>query len=101
VENINIFEGAIPSKIFEYLGSGVPIIYGLNGAGADILKKSGNGVKIRPENDEDLIEAINTIKNEYNLYIKKAKKGRDFAIKHYLREEIMNGCVKFIENSIK
>jgi len=101
LKNLNIFEGAIPSKIFEYLGSGVPIIYGLNGAGADILKKSGNGIKIRPENNEDLIEAINIIKNEYNLYIKKEKKGRDFVIKHYLREEIMNDCVKFIENSIK
>jgi len=101
LKNLNIFEGAIPSKIFEYLGSGVPIIYGLNGVGGEVLKKSGNGIKIRPESDEDLIEAINIVKNEYDLYIKKAKKGRDFVSKYYLREEIMNDYVKFIESSIK
>jgi len=101
LKDLDIFKGAIPSKIFEYLGSGVPIIYGLNGVGADVLKESGNGIKIRPESDENLVEAIKIIKNKYNLYIKKAKKGRDFAIKHYLREEIMNDYVKFIENSIK
>jgi len=100
LKNLDIFKGAIPSKIFEYLGSGLPVIYGLNGVGADVLKKSGNGIKITPENDMELIEAINIIKNEYNLYIKKAKKGVDYASKHYLREEIMNNYVKFIENNI-
>jgi len=101
LKDLDIFKGAIPSKIFEYLGSGLPVIFGLKGTGADVLKESGNGIKIRPECDEDLVEAIKIIKNKYNLYIKKAKKGRDFAIKHYLREEIMLDYVIFIENSIK
>jgi len=101
LKNINLFKGAIPSKIFEYLGSGLPIIYGLNGIVVDILNESENGIRIKPECEEDLVEAIKIIRNKYNLYLEKAKRGRDFAIKHYLREKIMNDYVKFIENSIK
>lgn len=97
LKGLIIFNRTIPSKIFEYLGSGVPIIYGLNGVAADILKESGNGIKIKPECDEDLVGAIKAIKDEYNLYVGMAKKGREFVIKNYMREEIMKNYVNTLE----
>jgi len=98
LRDLVIFKETIPSKIFDYLGSGIPIIYGLNGIAADILKESGNGIKIKPDCDEDLVEAIKTIKDNYALYIGRAKRGRDFVVKYYLREKIMNDYVVTLEN---
>ena len=97
LKNINIFKDTIPSKIFEYLGSGIPLIYGLNGIAADILTESGNGIKIKPECDKDLVEAIKMIKNEYDFYLERAKRGREFVIKNYMREEIMKNYVSTLE----
>lgn len=97
LKGLIIFNRTIPSKIFEYLGSGVPIIYGLNGVAADILKESGNGIKIKPECDEDLVGAIRAIKDEYNLYVGMAKKGREFVIKNYMRDKIMKNYVNTLE----
>lgn len=97
LKDLIIFKRTIPSKIFEYLGSGLPIIYGLNGIAANILKDSGNGIKIKPECDEDLVRAVKTIKNKYDFYMGRAKKGRDFVIENYMREAIMKNYVNTLE----
>jgi glycosyltransferase involved in cell wall biosynthesis len=97
LKDLIIFKSTIPSKIFEYLSSGLPIIYGLNGIAADILKKSGNGIKIKPECDDDLVGAVKTIKDKYDFYVGRAKKGRDFVIKNYMREAIMKNYVDTLE----
>lgn len=97
LKDLIIFKRTIPSKIFEYLGSGLPIIYGLNGIAANILKDSGNGIKIKPECDEDLVGAVKTIKNKYDFYMGRAKKGRDFVIENYMREAIMKNYVNTLE----
>ena len=98
LKDLIIFKRTIPSKIFEYLGSGLPVIYGLNGIAADILKKSGNGIKIKPECDDDLVNAINAIKDEYGLYVERAKKGREFVKKYYMRDGIMQDYIEALEN---
>jgi len=97
LKDLVIFKRTIPSKIFEYLGSGLPIIYGLNGIAADILNESGNGIKIKPEYDDDLVGAIKTIKNKYDFYVGRAKKGQEFVIKNYMRDVIMKNYVGTLE----
>lgn len=97
LKDLTIFNRTIPSKIFEYLGSGLPIIYGLNGIAADILDESGSGIKIKPECDDDLVGAVKTIKDGYDVYLGRAKKGRDFVIKNYMREAIMKNYVGTLE----
>jgi glycosyltransferase involved in cell wall biosynthesis len=97
LKNLTIFNRTIPSKIFEYLGSGIPIIYGLNGVAADILKESGNGIKIKSECAGDLVRAIKTIKDKYDFYVGRAKKGQEFVIKNYMREAIMKNYVNTLE----
>lgn len=97
LKDLSIFNRTIPSKIFEYLGSGLPIIYGLNGIAVDILNESGSGIKIKPECDDDLVRAIETIKDKYDFYVGRAKKGREFVIKNYMREAIMKNYVNTLE----
>lgn len=100
LKDLTIFNSTIPSKIFEYLGSGLPIIYGLNGIAADILDESGSGIKIKPECDDDLVKAIKTIKDKYDFYVERAKKGQEFVIKHYMREAIMKNYVSTLEKRL-
>ena len=57
------------------------------------------GIKIKPECDDDLVGAIKTIKNKYDFYVGRAKKGREFVIKNYMRETIMKNYVDTLEKS--
>lgn len=73
LKDIKMFEKTIPSKIFEYLASQKPIIYGVEGVAKTILKEEFNRKYYFKANDiEDLIGTFeNLIKDiEENNYIK-------------------------------
>lgn len=56
LKNTPLFEITIPSKILSYLRTGKPILLGLKGNAADIIKESKTGYLFEPENSIDLIE---------------------------------------------
>ena len=73
LKDIKMFEKTIPSKIFEYLASQKPIIYGVEGVAKTILKEEFNRKYYFKANDiEDLIGTFqNLIKAiEENNYVK-------------------------------
>lgn len=73
LKDIKMFEKTIPSKIFEYLASQKPIIYGVEGVAKTILKEEFNRkYYFKANNIEDLIGTFeNLIKDiEKNNYVK-------------------------------
>ena len=72
LKNIAMFKKTIPSKIFEYLATRKPIIYGLEGIGKKILKEEFK-VKyyFKQDNLESLVETFYELENdiENNKYI--------------------------------
>jgi glycosyltransferase involved in cell wall biosynthesis len=53
-----LFSITIPSKIQTYLAVGRPIIAGVRGDAAELIKESGAGVIVPPENPEELAKGI-------------------------------------------
>ena len=54
-----LFRSVIPSKIFESMGMGLPIILSLpEGEAAELVRASGGGVVIPPEQPEVLAETV-------------------------------------------
>lgn len=82
------FESAIPSKLYEYLVVGIPIIYGGKGVAVELLNKFDNVEIVEPENHVALSQAIScTLKK-----IKQSKNEKNVKIirENYLREEQVN-----------
>jgi hypothetical protein len=52
------FRITIPSKIQVYLFSGKPILMGVQGDSADIIRDSGAGKVVEPENPESITRGI-------------------------------------------
>jgi glycosyltransferase involved in cell wall biosynthesis len=54
----DLFKTVIPSKIFESMAMEKPIVLGVEGESADIVRAAGSGVCIEPENSEQLAQVV-------------------------------------------
>ena len=77
---------AFPSKLYEYLSTGLPIIYGGKGYAIDMLKKFENVITIKPDSEAEIIESIDNLKVD----TKKSKNNFDLLKRQFLRENIAN-----------
>jgi len=82
-----VFQGTIPSKIFEYMASATPILMAGEGEAARIIERSGGGVHVPPGNTEQLVEAIRELHSSGAALATMARSGRRFVEEHYLRKD--------------
>jgi glycosyltransferase involved in cell wall biosynthesis len=53
-----LFKTVIPSKLFECMAMGLPVLHGVEGESAEIVLREGVGETFEPENAEALVSAI-------------------------------------------
>jgi glycosyltransferase involved in cell wall biosynthesis len=59
-----LFTTVIPSKLFECMGMGIPVLHGVQGESADIVREYEVGVPFEPENVDQLCEALRQFKGD-------------------------------------
>ncbi|WP_114576071.1 glycosyltransferase family 4 protein [Saliphagus sp. LR7] len=81
---------AVPSKTYEYMASGLPVVGTDIGALAELLAESGAGVVA--ENDpEALAAAFDRLHSDPDLRAEMGRKGRKHAVKNYDRATVARG----------
>jgi len=99
LRKLELFLGAIPSKIFENLSMEVPILLGVDGEARDLFISRGNcGLYFEPENVGELVKAISGMLNNKDLARELGKNGRRFANDNFNREMITR---RFYEELMK
>jgi glycosyltransferase involved in cell wall biosynthesis len=83
-----LFKTVIPSKIFEAAGMAVPIIIGVAGTAAELVLDADAGVTIEPENDSQLVKAIEEFVDNPDLGISYGLSGRRYVVKNYDRDNL-------------
>ena len=63
-----LFESVIPSKMFEAMAMGVPLLHGVAGESADIVRTSRSGICFAAEQPEALLSAIRQISTDKDAY---------------------------------
>lgn len=64
-----LFKSVIPSKIFESMGMGIPILIGVpEGEATNIVKSTDSGIVIEPQNTQAMVEAIINLKDDQQLF---------------------------------
>ncbi len=53
-----LFTTVIPSKLFECMGMGIPVLHGVAGESADIVQREGVGEVFEPENSSQLVASL-------------------------------------------
>jgi glycosyltransferase involved in cell wall biosynthesis len=92
-----LFESVIPSKIFEAMAVGKPILMAVKGESAEIVRASGSGIEIEPESEEDLDATVTRLKNDSALFQSLCDKGRDFVAKKYSRDRLADEYIGLIK----
>ena len=80
-----LFTTVIPSKIFESMAMEKPIILGVEGESAGIIKAAEAGFCIEPQNSQQLAERVLEIYKDRDLAAKLGANGRRHVGKHYDR----------------
>jgi glycosyltransferase involved in cell wall biosynthesis len=64
LKKTELFKTVIPSKLFECMGMGIPVLHGVEGESAGIVEETNCGVLFEPENVDQLIEKLLYLQSE-------------------------------------
>jgi glycosyltransferase involved in cell wall biosynthesis len=84
LRNVPLFSSFIPSKMFEYLAAGKPVVAALAGEAAQILSEAGAWV-VPPADSEALALAIRTLAADPQRRQAMGRQGRCYVEKHFDR----------------
>jgi glycosyltransferase involved in cell wall biosynthesis len=71
-----LFTTVIPSKLFECMGMGIPVLHGVAGESAGIVEREGVGVVFEPEDTEALVQGLLQLRRDEVLRRRLAEAGR-------------------------
>ena len=91
-----LYETVLPSKIFEAAAMGRPIILGVRGFSADLVQRAGAGLCIEPENEGELLEAVNKLACSPALREELGRSGRNYVLRNFDRETLAREYLKVI-----
>jgi glycosyltransferase involved in cell wall biosynthesis len=101
LRNIGMFETFIPSKMFEIMACGRPIVASVKGEARDILQASGAAVIVDPEDSAAVAEAVLTLKRDAQLRARLSASGRHFALAHYDRRELARQYLELLSGVVR
>jgi glycosyltransferase involved in cell wall biosynthesis len=89
LKKLDLFKGAIPSKIFENLAMKVPVILGVDGEARKLFVEQGKcALYFEPENAKDLVKQIEQISADETLAKQLGENGRNYVRENFNRDTI-------------
>lgn len=89
LKKLPLFEGAIPSKVFEALAMEKPLLLGVNGeARLHFIDNAKAGWFVEPENAQHLAQTIVEILKDPEQLKQAGKNGRKYVVEHFNRDQI-------------
>jgi glycosyltransferase involved in cell wall biosynthesis len=100
LKNDPAYEIARPSKIWEYMAVGKPVIYGGKGEGARIVEQSGGGIVVPPEQPSAMANAIMRIRKNTSDALLMGARGREYVLANFMRSQLNKPLVETVEEMI-
>jgi len=82
-------EKTIPSKVFDYLAVGKPILYGIEGEGRQILEKTQGNLYFQPGSLPSFLESLKAFERDCDVMSLNARKNRTMVNQYYTREKMV------------
>ena len=92
-----LFETVVPSKIFETMAMGRPIIMGVRGESRAIVQAAGAAIDMEPESETDLVEALVRLADDTAFRESLSQSARSYVLEHYDRNRQAAKMLKVFE----
>lgn len=89
----------VPSKLYESMASGRPVLYSAAGEGAATLERAGGGIVCEPGNAEALEAAMTELLRDPEAAKRGGEAARRFVAQHYDRAQIAADFVAVLEQA--
>ena len=96
-----IFNFALPSKMFEYMACKKPIIVGVNGEAKDLVKISKSGTHVSPEDPQMLSKAILNYFHNHGKILEHGSNGLSYITKNLEKEVLISNLIQKINSSFE
>jgi len=100
LRNVPLFNAFIPSKMFEIMSMGKPMIASLTGEAADIIKRSGSGVVVMPEDSVAIASALVDLYRSPEKCREMGVAGRNFVSYYYNRKSLALRYMDLLEETV-
>lgn len=88
------FKTVYPNKIFDYMSCKKPILVGIDGIARELVEDNKTGIYIDPENEEECVNSIISLKNNADLRQEFGENGYQFVSTNFDRKKLAD---KYIE----
>jgi glycosyltransferase involved in cell wall biosynthesis len=99
LKDIPLFQGALPSKLFEYLSLKTPVICSLpKGEATELIEQSDCGIAITPDSAQALVDAIMYMYTNPNRKLIMGENGYKLVKNQFNRDKLADDMLKVIED---
>jgi len=101
LKRLELFKGAIPSKIFESLAMEKPILLGVEGEAKDLFVEEGKcGLFFTPESAEELVRSIEYLASNSGAFLQLGKNARKYVDAKFNRNQIADDFYRVLEKRV-
>ena len=95
-----LYTSVLPSKIFEMAHMKNPIILGVQGEAEKLVRASGGGICIEPDNEVELLEAVQKLQGDPELAAQLGQAGHDFVAENFDRRKLALAYMEYLQDIV-
>jgi glycosyltransferase involved in cell wall biosynthesis len=99
LRKMDLFTSVIPSKLFECMGMGIPVLHGVAGESAEIVHAEQMGEVFESDNAKQLVDALLTLRAD-EMRFKSYQANGLLAAKRYDRKQLATNMLKILRGVI-
>jgi len=88
LRRLDLFRGALPSKMFDAWACGCPVVLSIDGEARQVLEQADGGVFVEPENSRQMADVLLQLKANPERLRHLGQNGRRFVEQYYSRERL-------------
>ncbi len=92
-----LFRSVIPSKIFEAMGASKPVVLGVEGESAEIIRTAGSGLVVTPESAEELSAAVEKLASDADLRTRLGENGLKCVQRQFNRDVLSQTYLELLK----
>jgi glycosyltransferase involved in cell wall biosynthesis len=95
-----LFKKVLPSKMFEAMAMGCPIVLGVEGEAQAVLTEAGAGLVVEPSDAASLAQAVRALAHDGALRQRFSAQGASFVREHYDRTALARRYIAALDSTL-